>query len=776
MLEGMNDRQYEAATHVDGPLLIIAGAGSGKTRVLTHRIAYLIEEHDVNPYNIMAITFTNKAAAEMRERIDQIIGMGSESIWVMTFHATCVRILRRYIDRLGYDNNFTIYDTEDSKSVMKAVFKKLQIDPKNLKETAVLHAISRAKDELLGPEEYALQNASDFGKSKFVQAYREYQDTLKNSNALDFDDIIRLTVLLFKTCPEVLENYQNRFRYIMVDEYQDTNTAQFELVRLLADKYRNLCVVGDDDQSIYKFRGANIMNILNFENIFRDAKVIKLEQNYRSTKTILKAANAVIANNKGRKCKKLWTDREDDERIRFQSFDNAQTEAYEIAREIEQLRREKEENIASCAILYRTNAQSREFEEIFVRKNIPYQLVGGVNFYSRKEIKDVLAYLKTICNGADDLATRRIINTPKRGIGAASVSKVQNYADEKHISFFEACVQAKEIPGLGKAALKIYDFSLMIRGYKTRLADLTIQDIVEKLLEDIGYIDELLINDEEDAKDRIENIHEFISKIAIYETEHPEGNLTQFLEEVALISDLDQMDKSVPRVTMMTIHSAKGLEFPRVYLTGLEEGIFPSYMTVNSENTDDMEEERRLAYVAITRAMDSLHISCAKARMVRGETQYNPPSRFVKEIPEECLTGEIPKLKRREDEIFHENSSPNRFMREQPYTRKSSDTFIPRKRTQTELNGFASYAAPTKGVTPSSEKELQSVGITKGVNVTANELSYGIGDRVKHIKFGVGTVENIVPGARDYQVTVCFDEAGRKIMYAAFAKLQKMPM
>lgn len=790
MLEGMNDRQYEAATHVDGPLLIIAGAGSGKTRVLTHRIAYLIEEQDVNPYNIMAITFTNKAAAEMRERIDKIIGMGSESIWVMTFHSTCVRILRRYIDKIGYDNNFTIYDTDDSKSVMKAVFKKLQIDPKQLKETAVLHEISRAKDELLGPTDYELQNSRDFGKKKYIDAYKEYQESLRKSNALDFDDIIRLTVYLFKACPEVLESYQNRFKYIMVDEYQDTNTAQFELIRLLAEKNRNLCVVGDDDQSIYKFRGANIMNILNFENVYKDARVIKLEQNYRSTKTILNAANAVIANNVGRKNKALWTAREDDELIEFRSYDTAREEAGEIASSIASFQRNGLGEFSDCAILYRTNAQSREFEEFFVHMNIPYQLVGGVNFYARKEIKDLLSYLKTIDNGKDDLAVKRIINVPKRGIGAASITKVQEYADSQGMSFFDACVNADSIPGLGKAAQKIKDFSLMIRVYKTRLEDLSIQDIMEKVLEDTGYIEDLKLNDEEDAEDRIQNISELISKIALYEEENPEGNLAGFLEEVALVSDLDNMDGETSKVTLMTIHSAKGLEFPNVYLCGMEDGVFPSYMTINSGSDDDIEEERRLAYVAITRAKDRLMISHAKARMIRGETQYNPVSRFVKEIPQEYLTGELPKQRVRQDEVYSEQSSARSFFKEKPYSGNNADGFIPRKINLSSVSSNGGYGNSDKKEVPVKEipiREIESyktgkealAGITKGadlnkVNLDNGELSYGIGDRVRHVKFGDGIVENIVKGPRDYQVTVEFDEAGRKVMYAAFAKLQKI--
>ena len=753
-LDSMNEMQKKAITTTEGPLLCIAGAGSGKTRVLTHRIAYLIEECKVDPYNIMAITFTNKAAGEMRERIDKLVGFGSESIWVMTFHSTCVRILRRHIDNIGYDNNFTIYDTDDQKSVMKAVFKKLQIDPKNLKETTVMREISHAKDELLGPAEYAMQNAADFSKKRIADCYNEYQDALRKNNALDFDDIIRLTVYLFKACPEVLENYQNRFKYIMVDEYQDTNTAQFMLIKLLADKYKNICVVGDDDQSIYKFRGANIMNILNFEKVYNNTSVIKLEQNYRSTKTILNAANAVIANNKGRKFKALWTDREDDELIHFDKYDDARNEAESVGNLIRSFKRRGIADYSDCAILYRTNAQSREFEEYFVRENIPYQLVGGVNFYSRKEIKDVLAYLKTVDNARDDVAVKRIINVPKRGIGATTINKISEYADGNNISFFDACRNAGNIPGLGKSAVKVTNFADSMISYKERLGSMGMVAVTKLILDDTAYIEELKQEDEEKADDRIQNIDELITKIKIYEDEHPDGSLSDFLEEVALISDLDSVTEDVSRVLMMTIHSAKGLEFPVVFLSGMEDGIFPSYMTINNGSDDDMEEERRLAYVAITRAKDRLHLSYAKQRMIRGETQYNPVSRFVKEIPGEYLEGEIPRERYRLEEDYDDFSPAKSFMRDNPY-KKSNDNFVPKKISLAITQQSASKPVLQKGMT------------------LLSELSYGEGDRVRHIKFGSGTVLSVVKGPKDFQVTVDFDNFGKKIMYASFAKLEK---
>lgn len=790
-MEGMNDRQSEAIETTEGPLLVIAGAGSGKTRVLTHRIAYLIEKMDVNPFNIMAITFTNKAAGEMRERIDNLVGMGSESIWVMTFHSTCVRILRRHIDKLGYDNNFTIYDTDDTKSIMKGVFKKLQIDPKQLKEATVLREISRAKDELQSPSDYQLANVNDFGKRRYGECYQEYQETLRRNNALDFDDLIRMTVRLFQECPEVLEYYQNRFKYIMVDEYQDTNTAQFELISLLARKHRNLCVVGDDDQSIYKFRGANIMNILNFENIFKDAKVVKLEQNYRSTKSILAAANAVISNNRGRKSKALWTAREEDDPIIFRKYDSGREEAEDIACEIAKLKNRGLAEYSDCAILYRTNAQSREFEEFFVRENIPYQLVGGVNFYARKEIKDLLAYLKTVDNARDDLQVKRIINVPKRGIGATSITKIQDYADANNISFFNACERADEIGGLGKTAEKVKNFAKAMGTYRSRLNEFTIYEVMEQILEDTAYTQSLIEADEDDAQDRLENINEFLTKIRAYEDEHPECSLSDFLEEIALVSDLDDVEEGTSRVIMMTIHAAKGLEFSRVYLSGMEDGIFPSYITINNGNEDDMEEERRLAYVAITRAKDILTISYSKSRMIRGETQYNPLSRFVEEIPSEYIKGELPKKKKIDWNNYEEEKTAKSFLYENPYSSKVKDDF-------TDYRKLALNANKTLGDNSSNSKSSMGTGksagsliyknkaiefansissgaeVKKGNELSAGELGYAEGDQVVHVKFGVGTVKQIEKGPRDYRVTVEFNGAGVKVMYAAFAKLKKL--
>ena len=735
-LELLNREQQEAVLHVDGPLLILAGAGSGKTRVLTYRIAHLIDECGVNPWNILAITFTNKAAGEMRERVDKIVGYGSESIWVSTFHSTCVRILRRYIDRLGYDTNFTIYDTEDQKTVMKGVCQKLQLDSNLYKERMLLNVISHAKDEYISPNEFLLEAKGDFRQEKIAQAYVEYQKELKKNNALDFDDLLVKTVELFQSCPDVLEYYQNRFRYIMVDEYQDTNTVQFKFISTLARQYRNLCVVGDDDQSIYKFRGANIRNILDFEKVFPDAKVVKLEQNYRSTQNILNAANGVIANNRGRKEKALWTENEQGEPILFQQFQNGYEEAEYVSGEISKKVRKGEAEYQDFAVLYRTNAQSRLFEEKFLYANIPYKIVGGVNFYSRKEIKDILAYLKTIDNGKDDLAVRRIINVPKRGIGNVTLAKVQAYADSRDISFFEALEEAGEIPGLGKAALKIQPFVHLIHEMRLSLADMSMQDLIQAILDKTGYAEDLKNEDTDESEARLENIDEFINKAVTYEEGAEEPNLSGFLEEVALVADIDSVEDGDNRVLLMTLHSAKGLEFPYVYLAGMEDGLFPSYMSIAADDpTEEIEEERRLCYVGITRAMKELTITCARCRMVRGETQYNNVSRFVREIPSELLA------------------------------RKS---VMPREPKKPEVPQNTSYqkakeAFRTKTFDPQQFKVVK-----------ADKLDYTVGDQVSHVKFGKGTVLEITEGGRDYEVKVDFERFGVKKMFASFAKLKKV--
>ncbi len=730
--DSMNERQREAVFHTEGPLLILAGAGSGKTRVLTHRIAYLIEEKGVNPWNILAITFTNKAAGEMRERVDRLVAFGAESVWVSTFHSACVRILRRHIDRLGYDSKFTILDSDDLKTLMKDICKRLQIDTKQWKEKTLLGIISSAKNELIGAQEYEMNTMGDFSKRKIAEAYKEYQRQLRTNNALDFDDLIMKTVELFKLNPDVLEAYQERFKYIMVDEYQDTNTAQFKLISLLASKYQNLCVVGDDDQSIYKFRGANIRNILNFEDVFPSARVVKLEQNYRSTKTILDAANHVIRNNLERKNKTLWTANDGGAPIIFQNFMTAYEEAEYIAEDLAKRVAAGDGNYSDCAILYRTNAQSRLLEEKFLLANIPYRIIGGVNFYARKEIKDLLSYLKTVDNARDDLAVRRIINVPRRGIGAATLAKVQDFAVENEISFYNALRAAEEIPALGRSVAKLKPFVTLIQTLRAQQEYFSVAELLKEVIDRTDYVKELEDENTEESRARIENIDELISKAASYDEEAENPTLSGFLEEVALVADIDNLEENNDRVVLMTLHSAKGLEFPNVYLAGMEDGIFPSYMTIVSEDPTDLEEERRLCYVGITRAMRQLTITSARSRMIRGETQYNKVSRFIQEIPRELVqVGSMIKPKVQE---------------------------LPKQTAYIQ----AKQAFQAKAFEPKQYK------VTK-----ADKLEYGVGDRVKHIKFGAGTVENIVEGGKDYEVTVNFDRAGVKKMFAAFAKLKR---
>ena len=723
----LNDRQKEAVLHTDGPLLILAGAGSGKTRVLTHRIAYLIAEKGVNPWNILAITFTNKAAHEMRERVDKIAGSEGGSVWVSTFHSTCVRILRRHIDRLGYDNNFTIYDADDQKTLIKEICRKMNIDTKKVKERALLAQISHAKDELLNPDEMEMNAGADFNQKRAAQVYREYQAALRRNNALDFDDLICKTVELFQNCGDVLQSYQERFRYIMVDEYQDTNTAQFKFVSLLASRYENLCVVGDDDQSIYRFRGANIGNILGFERVFPDAKVIRLEQNYRSTQNILNAANGVIANNTERKEKTLWTENPE--------------EAEFVVGDIARRHREGTAEYHNCAVLYRTNAQSRLFEEKCLLANIPYKIVGGVNFYARKEIKDLLCYLKTVDNAADDLAVRRILNVPKRGIGATTVGRIQDYADMMNISFYDALRVAEEVPSIGRSLSKVDGFVTFIQSLKSKAQAYSVSELLEEIIDLTGYVDELKAEDTEEARARVENIDELISKTVSYEetmkAENREATLSGFLEEIALIADIDSVDENQDYVVLMTLHSAKGLEFPYVYLAGMEDGMFPSSMCIFSGDQSDLEEERRLCYVGITRAMKELTMTSAQQRMVRGETQYNRVSRFVREIPRELV------------DLGH--------------TVQEHKPKIPEAKSP--LNSYLQMKKSfhTKAFQP------QNFKVTK-----ADSLDYGVGDTVRHIKFGVGIVKDIVEGGRDYEVTVDFDKVGVKKMFAAFAKLKKI--
>ena len=762
----LNEPQREAVYHTDGPLLILAGAGSGKTRVLTHRIAYLIGERGVNPWNILAITFTNKAAEEMRQRVDNLVGFGAESVWVSTFHSACVRILRRFIDRLGYENHFTIYDTDDQKTLIKEVCRKVDVDTKVFKERSLLSAISSAKNEMILPDEFELNAGGDFAKMKIAKVYREYEAQMRANNALDFDDLLVKTVQLLQTQPDVLESYQERFRYIMVDEYQDTNTVQFQLVSLLAGKYKNLCVVGDDDQSIYKFRGANIRNILDFEHEFPDAKVIKLEQNYRSTGNILNAANSVIANNRGRKDKSLWTENGEGDLIRLRQFDTAFDEADFIGEDIKSAVRQGG-SYNDSAVLYRTNAQSRLLEEKFIAMNIPYKIVGGVNFYARREIKDLLAYLKTIDNGRDDVAVRRIINVPKRGIGLTTINRIQESATERGLGFYEALLAPGLIAGVGRSATKLDSFAALIEYFKTLAEEMSITDLLQEVIEKTGYIESLENEDKEEAKTRKENIDELISKAATYEEscqdKDEKATLSGFLEEVALVADIDSLDEEQEYVVLMTLHSAKGLEFPRVYLAGMEDGLFPGYMSINAGDREELEEERRLCYVGITRAEQELTLTSARRRMVHGETQYNPMSRFVKEIPRELLDTGNKKFTQETEMPAQQNT----------YAR-AREAF----RAQAFGGAFGGMTpAKNQGTGNPLTGSQALASLQKGSQLAAGgngSLGYEAGDRVRHVKFGEGTVTEIKEGGRDHEVTIEFDSVGTRKMFAKFAKLVKV--
>lgn len=770
----LNPQQQLAVQHDKGPLLILAGAGSGKTRVLTHRIAYLIEEKDVNPYHILALTFTNKAANEMQERIDQLVGYGSEHIWVSTFHSTCARILRRNIQHLGYDNNFTIYDSDDQKALVREIMKALSIDSKQYKERAILSAISSAKDELITPIAYATAAKGDFLKEIYALIYEEYQKRLKSNNAVDFDDLIFLTTELFQKSPEILGYYQNRFHYIMIDEYQDTNTAQFRLVKLMASTKNeegewehNLCVVGDDDQSIYKFRGANIYNILNFEKEYPAAKVIKLEQNYRSTKTILEAANEVIHNNVGRKEKSLWTENEEGNPILYYMAENEYMESDFIVNHIITTKKEQLTEYSDFAILYRTNAQSRVFEEKLITNNIPYKIIGAVNFYQRKEIKDLLCYLKTIGNELDDLAVKRIINVPRRGIGLTTIDRISNYALTNQMSFYRALLHVNQIPGVERAASKINSFVSFIESLKSNLnhPSYSLSDLMKEILESTGYIKELEEADTDEADGRIENIDELLNKIVAFEQTSDDPTLQNFLQDVSLVADIDTLENQTNVVVLMTLHSAKGLEFPYVYLCGMEEGIFPSYMSIFSDDMEDIEEERRLCYVGITRAMKQLTLTCARQRMKNGETHLNKPSRFLEEIPPHLLKQT--NTKTNPGNLLNSMSAAEYF--------KTQSSYSSNRETYSKSNVSSSFSNTPKKKTLFSSNPYISKGSEKfSKNPLDQPPDYKVGDTVSHIKFGTGIVVSITKGKKDYEIVVDFPNFGIKKMLASFAKLKKL--
>lgn len=744
LLAGLNDKQKEAVLHFEGPLLILAGAGSGKTRVLTHRIAYLIEEHQVPPYHILALTFTNKAANEMRERVNNIIEYGAGSIWVSTFHSTCVRILRRFIDHLGYDNAFTIYDSDDQKSLMKDICKQLNIDTKKYKERTFLNAISSAKDELKTPEQYADEVAKEYNKKIFGRVYKEYQKRLKQNNALDFDDLIMLTVQLFRQNAEILNHYQERFPFILVDEYQDTNTAQFTLLSLLASRYQNLCVVGDDDQSIYRFRGANIHNILNFEKIFPATKVIRLEQNYRSTKNILAAASGVIKHNSMRKEKTLWTTAEAGAPISYGRYDNEYEEAQGIAADIHRQVKDGM-SYSDFAILYRTNAQSRVFEEKLIYEGIPYRIIGAVNFYARKEIKDILCYLKTINNSADDIAIKRIINIPRRGIGQTTIGRISDYAFSQEMPFYEALRRVDEIPGCNRASAKIHSFVSLIEHFRMKLRGemYSLEDMTQELLDVTGYVRELEAEDTDEANGRIENIESLMNKIVQYEEDNNGGTLNDLLEDIALVADIDTVSDDAEQVLLMTLHSAKGLEFPNVYICGMEETIFPGASAVFGDDPSELEEERRLCYVGITRAMKKLTLTSANQRMRNGEMNFNRPSRFINEIPRHLVKQTYGAVLKPETE-----SKPTEFSR----TKASLYT-------KDHKNPFANNPYIQKGMGSASP---------------AGAPDYQVGDRVSHTKFGQGIVRSLTKLTNDYEVVIEFDGFGQRKLRSSFAKLTKL--
>ena len=815
ILEGLNPQQKEAVEHFKGPLLILAGAGSGKTRVLTHRIAYLIDHDDVNPYHILALTFTNKAAGEMRERVDQIVGFGAENIWVSTFHSTCVRILRRYIEVLGYKRSFTIYDADDQRALMREIIKYLDLDPKKYKERAFLNVISNAKDELIGPEDYAARAQGDGMREIYARAYQEYEKRLHDANALDFDDLICKTIQMFQENRDILSYYRNRFRYILVDEYQDTNTAQFKLISLLASTpsddggvEHNLCVVGDDDQSIYKFRGANIMNILNFEQEYPDTRVIRLEENYRSTQNILDAANAVIHNNTKRKEKALWTRKDKGDSIYYSQFENEYEEAESVSSAIAHAVSNGKADYKDFAILYRTNAQSRVFEEKLINYNIPYRIVGAVNFYQRKEIKDILAYLRTIENGMDDISAKRIINVPKRGIGLTTIDRVSNYAIIHGTSFYSALQDYEYIENIGRSAAKLGSFVGLIESFRTNLEDpdYSIEQLIRDVVEQSGYEAMLAEDDSEESQARLENIEELINKAASYEEDHEEEGATLggFLEEVALVADIDNVDDSTDIVLLMTLHSAKGLEFPYVYLVGMEDGIFPGAMAVYGEDPDqaaeEMEEERRLCYVGITRAMKKLSLSCARSRFRNGEHQFNRPSRFISEIPRYLLHAGS-----NSSTASSGGVSAAEFLKHQPggsfsfgagtgssSTRRSGSTrsntggygtgtWNPAMEQRTKQAG---HARGKSGLDLLAGNPMISKGFggsyktpsAKSSSAAGNSqtLSYSEGDRVRHMRFGEGSVQKITPSGADFEVTVAFDNGNTRKMLSSFAKLKKV--
>lgn len=735
LLTGLNNKQQEAVRKTEGPLLIMAGAGSGKTRVLTHRIAYLLDEKNVSPRNILAITFTNKAAREMKDRVGRLIGPEADKIWVSTFHSMCVRILRRDVDRIGINRNFSILDSGDQLTVIKNVLKEKNIDPKKFEPRAMLGAISSAKNSLITPEQYE-KEVGNFYEKQVAAVYHGYQRTLMKNQSFDFDDLIMQTIRLFERVPEVLEYYQHRFQYIHVDEYQDTNHAQYFLVKQLADRYQNLCVVGDSDQSIYRWRGADIKNILSFENDYPSAHVVLLEQNYRSTQSILQAANSVIENNTGRKPKKLWTDNTSGAKLFYYEAATEQYEGLYIADNIEQYIQSDKFHYRDVAVLYRTNAQSRAIEETFLKANIPYQIVGGTKFYDRKEIKDMLAYLRLIANPDDDLSFARVVNEPKRGVGKTSLEKLQVYAATHNISLYTA-VQEVDFAGVsGKAAKSLADFGAMIKRWTQQQEFLTATDMVEEVLKQTGYETMLLNERSIEAQSRLENLEEFKTVTKQFEKGSEDKTLISFLTDLALVADIDRVDDDPfadDKVTLMTLHAAKGLEFPIVFLAGMEENVFPHSRSIIDE--EEMEEERRLAYVGITRAEQILHLSHAKMRTIYGKTNLNPASRFIHEIPDELLDG----------------------------MEEAKETMFGMRNKKTTAS--PSFASPPKPSVKKAAKQTTTGG---------ERVAWQVGDKASHKKWGKGTVVKVTGSGEAMELDIAFPApTGIKRLLAKFAPITK---
>jgi DNA helicase-2/ATP-dependent DNA helicase PcrA len=746
LLHGLNKEQKEAVLYTEGPLLILAGAGSGKTRVLTHRIAYLVKEKNVHIRNILALTFTNKAAREMKERVENLLGEMADDAWISTFHSSCVRILRRDVDKLGYDRNFVIYDTADQLTVVKDCLKELNVNEKNFPPRFILEVIGKAKDNMLEPNQYLKIHGSNYREKKIAEIYGLYQKKLKRNNAMDFDDLIMLTIRLFKEYPNVLEYYQNKFKYLLVDEYQDTNKAQYKLISLIAKKHRNLCVVGDDDQSIYGWRGADIENILGFEREFDNCKVIKLEQNYRSTKAILNAANSVIKNNIGRKKKSLWTSNPSGANISLYSANNEYEEAQFVSREIKRIVLYDKKEYNNFAILYRVNAQSRVLEEALIREGIPYKIFGGLRFYDRKEIKDILAYLRVVQNPADDISLKRIINVPKRGIGDITVQMVEDIANSRGASIFSIASSANEIPELKRAASKLEDFTQMIAGFMAIKDSISVSTLIEEIITKTGILEELQAEETPEAQTRIENIKEFISAAIDFEEDSEDQRLEAFLEGISLVSDIDTLEEDKNYVMLMTLHSAKGLEFPITFIVGMEEGVFPSYRSMDSER--ELEEERRLCYVGMTRAKEKLYITNTFCRTLFGNTTYNQPSRFISEIPIEFL-----------DDI---SEGDNRAGTNTGKYTKANE-YINGKAKTSNITGLKLF----RGSKPITLDDLKA-------NKPVININFSIGDRVKHKKFGVGTVTAVEKTSDDFKLEIQFDDAGMKRLMAAYANLTKL--